>query len=335
MIIAFNSNIFQQQYVEELAEIFVLLLKNEQHFVETQGLRIADNLMFQTTLFENYLSKIQKEKLSKYIPQKSKSITSLHKNYLTKITVGLDLEKGEILPKNAIKILEAKSKIVIENHINDWKFIKGVCYKYTSKTNKSNIYKLIKTAIEEETLEPETGGGNGQIQAMVNYLLNSKQYQDIGKYKLMALFDSDRSNSTHFNANYNNLIQFLKNNSQLNNIGFENCIYEETDLIIWHILYKKKIENYVPLSVLFNCIHNLNEEQKQYLQNLSEEQLDFEEYTKEKINIGNSKIKEQFPKMFLSEFSYQEFEKRCQHHKIGIENISEMEQILLKIAKII
>ena len=49
--------------------------------------------------------------------------------------------------------------------------------------------------------------------------------------------------------------------------------------------------------------------------------------------------KEQFPEIFLSAFSYQALEKRCKHHKVYLaeanEEVSELEQILLKIAKII
>ena len=56
-------------------------------------------------------------------------------------------------------------------------------------------------------------------------------------------------------------------------------------------------------------------------------------------SIGEKKIKEQFPDIFLSPFSFHDLEERCKHHKVYLaeanEEVSELEQILLKIAKII
>jgi hypothetical protein len=70
--------------------------------------------------------------------------------------------------------------------------------------------------------------------------------------------------------------------------------------------------------------------------------LDFIQYDMTNISIGEKKIKAQFPELFGKDFSYQDFEDKCAHHKITIElpngttiQVSELEQILLKIAKII
>jgi hypothetical protein len=67
--------------------------------------------------------------------------------------------------------------------------------------------------------------------------------------------------------------------------------------------------------------------------------LDFIEYTSDNLGIGKSEIKQQFPDLFLTPFSYRDFEERCEHHKSFVsevnELISEPEQILLKMVKII
>jgi len=57
------------------------------------------------------------------------------------------------------------------------------------------------------------------------------------------------------------------------------------------------------------------------------------------IGIGEETIKKELPQMFLSNFSYRELEERCKHHKVYSnetgESISEIEEILLKIVKVI
>jgi hypothetical protein len=105
------------------------------------------------------------------------------------------------------------------------------------------------------------------------------------------------------------------------------------------MLYKKKIENYVPLSVILSSIKLITQKQKEDLEAKTPEELDFLEYNSINVGIGERQIKTQFPDMFLSNFSYRDFEKRCEHHKGFLpeanESISEIEQILLKIAKIL
>jgi protein-tyrosine phosphatase len=109
------------------------------------------------------------------------------------------------------------------------------------------------------------------------------------------------------------------------------------------VLYKRKIENYVPLDILFGNITSINEQQESDLSNKSNDELDFIEYgngkDQFKIGIPEDKIKEQFPGIFLSPFSYRDLEERCKHHKVYLpeanEEVSEIEIILLKIAKII
>jgi hypothetical protein len=63
------------------------------------------------------------------------------------------------------------------------------------------------------------------------------------------------------------------------------------------------------------------------------------EYTSENLGIGKLEIKQQFPELFLTPFSYRDFEERCEHHKYFLstskEWVSETEQILLKMVKII
>lgn len=344
MIISFNPDIFKikdEHSLDLISKIFTLILEDK-HLIDTRSISMLFNSKgIESVGLAATMSLRQQDKLKKYLIQSSGTITQLHKQHLTQFTIGFN--DGEIHPHDAYKIIVERSKIVIENDINDWKFLRGICEKYTSHKKRGSIYKLIKEAINNEWIEPSSGGGTGEIKKMAEKWVTTR-YINIHKYKIMAIFDSDRKAYDDLEVKEKALIAFLKRreDKDKSKIQFSDCHYEPSDLMIWHILHKRKIENYVPLSVLFNCIPTLTDQQKSNLNTLHPSELDFYEY--ELINIGLSKRqrKAQFPDMFLTAFSMHDLEKMCEHHRISItlqngaiEEISEIEQILLKIAKII
>jgi len=251
--------------------------------------------------------------------------------------MGIDENNNEIHPINVYRIITERSKIIVENGINDWKFIQGICQIYSNgKTKRRSIYELLNQAIKDERIESENAGGVGEIAKITQRWIESSRYQNIVKYRLMAIFDSDKESSRSPIPNtIKSKIEFFKSSATLP-INYE---YETTDLIIWHMLYKRKIENYVPLDPLIQNITSITQDQKNELKIKNPDELDFMEYNRTNIGIGKSKIKEQFPEIFLTGFSYSHFEKRCEHHKVFVaeanERISEIEQILLKMAKIL
>ena len=355
MIIFFNRSIFNNQdpnIQRVLADILVKLMhKNcQNHFIDTQNLR---NNFFDeknqynfnnSNIAKEYLGKEQKRGLENYITNiPRRPITNLHRRHLTNFTIGIDLSLGEIHPNDAYKIISERSKIIVENGINDWKFIQGICQKYNSgKAKRRSIYQLIEDAIKNESLESEHSGGTGEIVKIAERWLSSNRYRDIFKYKLMAIFDSDKAINNNYTTPNKSKIEFFKQRD-ITIIQPTDYEYEPTDRFIWHILYKRKIENYIPLNILFQNITSINDQQKSDLTNKSNDELDFIEYGKGEgqfnIGISEKKIKEEFPKIFLYPFSFNDFEERCKHHKVYLaeanEEISELEQLLLKIAKII
>ncbi|MDZ7896675.1 MAG: hypothetical protein U5N85_01410 [Arcicella sp.] len=347
MIITFNKTVFQTSdptTQKNLASILVEVSKRN-HFLD---LRDISDLFFEAEKFifseseiaKNYLSKSDRIDLQSFINSvilKSSYITQLHKKHLTKIIIGAD--EGEINPSDALRIITERSKVIIENSINDWKFIDGVCQKYTSHRTRGSIYQLIRKAINSDELEPDNLGGNGELIKITQKWIDTR-YSSIYKFKLIAIFDSDRNSSSNYNT-YPEKIGFFKGKDKIDVVPTD-YEYDINDKILWHILYKKKLENYVPLNVMYNCITIISEQQKNDLNDKSNEELDFIEFDKSNIGIGKDKIKDQFPQIFLTNFSYLELEEKCNHHKVNLvsldgsnEQISELEQILLKIAKII
>lgn len=344
MIISFNSTIFQTQDSDIqaiLANILVELLK-DRHFINPQSIKIIffdqeNKYIFnENNIAKLHLSEKEKRDLKNYINNNRKPITQLHISHLTQITIGTNLDLQEIHPHDAYKIIKERSKIIVENGINDWKFIKGICQKYSSGGKRRSIYELLDKAIKNGIIESDNAGGIGEVTKITQRWIDDDRYHNIYRYKLMAIFDSDKQMSKE--TPHTSQIEYFKRKTitSIQSIDYE---YQSTDLIIWHILYKRKIENYIPLEVLFNKITSITEVQKNYLKSKTNHDLDFMEYNKENIGIGGSQIKAQFPEMFLSHFSYRLLEQRCEHHKVFLleanENVSEIEQILLKIAKII
>jgi|GEM_PF-1107584 len=352
MIISFNPIIFQSQ--EEgiqavLANILRELMeeKNSHHFIDIKSINAifydekGKYIFDLNAISTKYLSLSQRTNFRGFINKTSRSITNLHKQHLRHIVIGNDEENKEIHPENAYRIITERSKVIVENGINDWKFIKGLCQKYSSgksgKTDRRSIYKLLDQAIKDEIIEAENCGGIGEMVKVTKRWIKSDRYQNIFQYKLMAIFDSDKRflNAETGKTNKSTIEHFKgKTIDTTQGIDYE----QNSDLIIWHILYKRQIENYIPLDILFFNIKSITPDHKTELKSKTNDELDFIEYSKD--NIGEFNVKEQFPKMLLEcVFSPSEIEKRCEHHKVFLaeanELISEIEQILLKIVKII
>jgi hypothetical protein len=355
MIISFNPEIIHNQDIsiqKVLGKILSLFLENN-HFIAPQSISDiffdGENqyIFDKTKISQNYLLKEERENLKEYICTNRMPVTQLHEKYLTHLVIGTNVDEDEIHPSIAYEAIKERSLIIIENNPNDGKFITGIIDKYQSFGKRRSIYILIKQVLDKQNLIYHHSGGSGikdQIEICVNGI-----YKNISRFKLLVIFDSDKTYKTDFKREYKGLIEYIKRRPISNPPTVNDLNYENNDLIVWHILFKRCIENYLPLNVILTNITNLSFGQKSNLQALTSDEMDFIQYYKPidkpvdyYISIGKSKVKEQFPEMFLSTFSPTEMEDRCRHHLVKIpypdgtiDQVSEIEQILLKIAKII
>jgi len=343
MIISFSDTIFQIQdhaIQKTLAKILVELIeeKSQIHFIDISSVASfffnnENTYIFdENAIAKRHLSETEKILLKEYISNiPRKTITRLHRSHLTHFVIGINSE--EVHPKDAGRLIKERSKIIVENGINDWKFITAICQKYSSaRKSRQSIYLLLDKAIKMGAIESDNAGGIGEIKKVTQRWINDQRYDNIYKYKLMAIFDSDRKigEAEITDKKHEGIINFL---SQVD--------------VTHHMLYKRKIENYLPVSVILeNRAIKLiiTDAQKINLENKSGEELDFLEYGSKDgcINLGQwgeKNIKENFPEMFHDSFSYRELEERCDHHKKYLQETEEVtyetEEILLKIAKIL
>ena len=345
MIISINPTIFKSTDVDVLSELSKILnlATTERHLVDIQSFYDCvfdndDNYIFNdTNLSIGYFSTYNKSQIESFfddLMEQSAYLTEIHKKYLTSISIGLGT--NELSPTIAYRILNEPSKIILENATNDWKFIKGIVEKYSNHKKRKSIYKILQKAVENNWIEPENAGGKGQLKNRF-IDLSANRYKNIPKFKLAVIFDSDKD----YNAikdEQKKIIEFFKNKQiQL----FEEAFYEETDRVVWHMFYKREMENYAHLDVILDNFE-LTDVQNKDLKSKNPHEydfLDFDDYLKSNEDIN---VKNEFPELFLKNWTRDKLEQRCEHHKVKIElpngtleDVTEIEQILIKIAKIV
>jgi hypothetical protein len=347
MILRFSLNLFEQEDEIQRTVVKVILeLLDNKFFWDIANLNelflSSDENTLTMPFDKKYISDVDEEKLMERIEEIYKTsayITKTHQHYLTTIEIGMDINRGEIHPDNAYRIITERSLVIVENSDSDWNFVKGIVEKYKDFGNRKSIYQLIKESLDNFNLHPSNAGGIGEIEKRIEEL-KSGVYQDIHEYKLIAIFDSDRENADNINKSNAKLIKYLKNIDKATILNKNDIVHNKGDIIIWHMLHKKTIENYLPLNVIKNTIDDLMDQEIQNLDGLhgNPEKVDFAKYKDLLIRLD----KKECAKKFLTDFSPQELENRCSHHKVsiplpdgGTELVSEIEQILLKIAKII
>lgn len=345
MIFKFNSSVFNSTDIgiqRALTRIFLDFL--DDHFLwdmenltslflnEDRAIQILED-----TLHWQSLGKQLQDQIAEHIfikAEQSTYITDQKKFYLSTIVIGED--EGDINPIFAVRLINEKSIVVIENNLNDWNFIRGIVKNYANYSNKKNIYRVVKKAVEENRLQARGFGGGGEIKKNLEMLVN-KDYDFIYKYKIATLFDSDR-NSSHEDIKkeiYNRLVYLKGRDFDAKNIVELN--YSSSDLLGWHMLYKREIENYIPLHLIHSTFPSIDESKREILNKLKEEQLDF-------FNFGefDEVKKNEASQIFLTDSIREDLSSRCGHHKVKadtpnniLEDIDELEKIILMLAKIV
>lgn len=310
-------------------------------FYDAQGQYIFKNSKLANYLLPNE-SRLLEDKIDALIGGGSK-LSLLFKSSFVTVKIGLGAE--ELHPQDVARIISERSLIIIENYPNDWKFITGIIDKYKSFGKRKEIYSLIKKSMDKQWLYYNHAGGSGMMSQLEGWV--EGVYKDFYKHKVMLMFDSDKKHPTDFKDEYKNLFEYLKQREISLPPNTNDLKHEPNDLVVWHMLYKRAIENYVPISVIKKGLTQLSAQQKDNLEQLAAtpDDMDFVVYYAPEglgrmhyISFGKKKAKEIFPQMFVADFLPDELEARCEHHKVTLLNgevVSEIEQILLKIAKII
>jgi len=334
MIIKIGLEIFgssDENVLSNLTSIFRILFKSDcEHMWDASNVDTdAIESIKKEEWFTKYLSITEQELFERLL--KKEEITSVKEFYFSSFFVE-DAQQLESL----IQILSEVSYVILENGTNDWKFVKGIVFMYSKvKRNERKIlYRKLKRCIETNQLRSDNAGGTGQI---INRIKEKEAIFGSAyiKYRVATIFDNDKTKVTDKISNsHKKIISYIKGKSVSSSSTLK---FEDTDLIPWHMLYKREIENYLPLYFILNYfpLHDVDE-----IKGFSNEEYDFikiEDY------FSDYGTKNDFPPLFLkNELKRARLEERCEHHKIRIdtvgyksEEITEMELLLVRLARII
>jgi hypothetical protein len=161
MIISFNWAVFDTEDAniqKFLARILVYLVEEDHptHILDETIYPIFfdadDHWFLEQSPIQKYLSFHDIESLREYM-SRPKPVTRLQKTYFRTITIGLNNSQGEISPDLAYQIIIERSLLFLENRVNDGKYIKELCKKYSNNHSRKAIYRLIERAITESKLD--------------------------------------------------------------------------------------------------------------------------------------------------------------------------------------
>lgn len=236
------------------------------------------------------------------------SPTTMSIKNLRTIKVGKNADCNDV--DDMFLLTKEPSVVVLENGKYDWIVIQKWIERYSKDKGYGNLNSEVYRAVTRNLIRSHNGGGKNNINNVVGTLVPT--YKNLHGFKIFTIFDSDKSSLTDISKDKENnkLISFLKGK------GLE-----------WHMLYKRKIENYFPLSVYIKA--GLVDESKSPA--LPPEQMDF-------IDIGDQ-TKCNFIKMEKSQvedlaknLTKPELQERV-YHVDG--QIDEVQEIILHLAKFI
>jgi len=164
---------------------------------------------------------------------------------MTEVKVGIQYSIEE-----AFRMINADPKILLENSINDWELIQKIidCLHKCKKDfefKKQVMIEWVKDAVNEEYIEPLSGGGCDQIHQLAHWYSKRNKYLNIINFRFVALYDSDKVAINSVSPNLPKARGLAK-------------IIKDNGLTRIHILAKRERENYIPEKHVIKALTAIN-----------------------------------------------------------------------------
>ena len=123
---------------------------------------------------------------------------------------------------------------------------KNLINAYTEHRIFGDVFKYLQQKVENNCLVPENAGGFGNMR-MMTILKNTGEYHHQYRKKVCLVFDRDTDNEAAYDHEKKNLFVLLtqKDHNHISEDDINKLTYDGA--FIWHMLWKREIENYFPI----------------------------------------------------------------------------------------
>lgn len=308
MIFQIDRNYFDNQTALERSELYSNIIAHG-HYVdcepEVRELYYESVEINGSTLQRNLIKKDPSLKLNRQT-----------RMYLTV------MKAADFTPQQLMLIIKKPSRLMVENRVYESPVYRNMIGTYASGDRTfHNAFVKLHQALKDGQLEFEHGGGcDGYVQQMAD--MDAHEYKDVAKWKFCILSDRDVDGADCYDQKKNPLFQ-LACGKKSEEMTEEDIYTLDMPNVVWHMWYKRAIENYFPDSQ-FLAIHA----------DLSSIPPMPADRNYKKLGDMNGYQKRQLPKL-VEKMSYTMYESGLKHFYVGGKDMSELQLFLLKLVKII
>ena len=236
---------------------------------------------------------------------------------------------SQLLDKEINVLLFKPSELLVENSANEWPVYERIINAFKKDPTYGGVVEYINRRKGCFYLVPANAGGKQAIPAIVE-LKNNGEYQKMYKKKVCVIFDRDTDDSQHYSPSNNRLFELFAGAGKNSNNLTEQDVYKLNfgSGYIWHMWYKRAIENYFPAEkyeAQGMDIRELPTERDEY---------DYYHFKEPKTQVPNC-YKKTMVKELGKDLNYQYYQQTTKSFDVDGGRYNEMLLLMLKIAKIV
>ena len=235
------------------------------------------------------------------------------------------LNLNDFSPKQSEVLFCNRSLLLVENSIYEWDVYKHMADSYKRDRSHPNLMRQLLSAMQKGRLSFLHCGGWTQCAQIIEQQENDI-YVGLGKYKLCALMDSDCLSAEQIPNDKHKVYSYLcgQSDKRFTSYNIDKIYTLHQSPYIWHMWYKRAIENYFPNSAYETL-------------GLDTSLLPIESQYRDYADIESSVrgyAKSDLPTL-SSVMSRKDYERGLKHFCVDGEDLSEIQLFLLKLVRII
>lgn len=239
--------------------------------------------------------------------------------YLTKV------EWSRIDERTKRVLFFKPSELLVENAPYEWNTYKKIISEYIQDDEYGDIFAYIHQMIQINGLVPSNAGGIQTIPSMIE-LKDNGEYQGLFRLKSCTIMDRDTEDNSGFSQNNNRLFVFFAGKTYDQVVDEDVYKLDFGKSYIWHVWYKRAIENYFPIEEYEKLGVDMSEARScadyDYFKHITKGKRQGLYDKKMMIDIGKSA-------------TYESLTSRLRTFTVNEKDYNEMQLLLLKIAKIV